>query len=211
MYGRIYHPGMGPPCGAVSTPGAPVFVPGVLGLQIRCVYGIFLIRRWDLILSPGGADSTNLSQSAISRWGWGFHTVRGGIDPGDRRVLPGCVGVANIWKDFSSLDGTLSSPGALAQQTRADQHNQSVRLGFSRCAGRYLPGGSPFIVPGVLELQMHGEISRPKMESYPLWVELAPQLPEPINQPTNGVGVSTPCGAISTWGIIAFVPGYSQL
>ena len=25
------------------------------------------------------------SQSAIGQWGWGFHTVRGGFDPGDHR------------------------------------------------------------------------------------------------------------------------------
>ena len=86
-------------CGEVWNQGTTVFVPGVLGLQIRCVYGIFLIRRWDLILSPGGADSTNLSQSAISRWGWGFHTVRGGVDPGDNQVSQQYLGGVEASKD----------------------------------------------------------------------------------------------------------------
>ena len=36
---------------------------------------------------PGGAGSTNLSQLVISPWGWGFYTVRGGIDPGGTPFL----------------------------------------------------------------------------------------------------------------------------
>ena len=39
-------------------------------------------------------------QSAISQWDWVFHTVRGGIDPGDRRVRPRCVGLGDVLKDF---------------------------------------------------------------------------------------------------------------
>ena len=45
-----------------------------------------------LFLSP--------SHSAISRWGWGFHTVLGGIDPRDHRFRARVVGVVEIWKDF---------------------------------------------------------------------------------------------------------------
>ena len=29
--------------------------------------------------------------------GWGFQTVRGGIDPGDHRLRPRFVGVADVW------------------------------------------------------------------------------------------------------------------
>ena len=61
----------------------------------------FLIRGWELIL-PGCGETSALaqgatfaarrvyspSQSAITQWGWGFHTVRGGIDPGDLRFRP---------------------------------------------------------------------------------------------------------------------------
>ena len=39
-------------------------------------------------------------QSAIVQWDWGFHTVRGGFDPGNNRFLPQIVGVVNILKDF---------------------------------------------------------------------------------------------------------------
>ena len=38
--------------------------------------------------------------SAIGQWYWGFHTVRGGFDPGDHRFLSQVVGVVDVWKDF---------------------------------------------------------------------------------------------------------------
>ena len=40
------------------------------------------------------------SQSTIGRWGWGFHTVRGGFDPGDHRSRPQVVGAVDVWKDL---------------------------------------------------------------------------------------------------------------
>ena len=40
------------------------------------------------------------SQSAITQWGWGFHTLRGGIDPGDVSFRPRVVGDVEIWKSF---------------------------------------------------------------------------------------------------------------
>ena len=39
---------------------------------------------------PVGASPMN-SQSAISQWSWGFHTIRGGIDPRDHCIRPLCV------------------------------------------------------------------------------------------------------------------------
>ena len=49
-------------------------------------------RRWpEGQLSPR-AGSMSPSQSAITQWGWGFHTLRGGIDPGDLRLRPRLVG-----------------------------------------------------------------------------------------------------------------------
>ena len=48
-------------------------------------------------LSPR-AGSMSLSQSATSQWGWGFHTLRSDIDPGELRFRPRVVGVANVWK-----------------------------------------------------------------------------------------------------------------
>ena len=48
-----------------------------------------------------GAGSTNepRSQSEIGRWGWVFHTVRGGINPDDIRVCPRFFGVVYVWMD----------------------------------------------------------------------------------------------------------------
>ena len=40
------------------------------------------------------------SQSAMSKWGWGFHTVRSGIDQEDLRFCPRVVGFVDVWKDF---------------------------------------------------------------------------------------------------------------
>ena len=42
----------------------------------------------------------SLSQLATSQLGWGFHILRGGIDPGDLRFCPQVVGFEEIWKDF---------------------------------------------------------------------------------------------------------------
>ena len=38
-------------------------------------------------------------QSAIGRRGWGFHTVRGGFNPGDHRFRPHVVEVVDVWRD----------------------------------------------------------------------------------------------------------------
>ena len=45
------------------------------------------------------AQHTNPRQSEIGRWGWGFHTVREGVNPDDIRVRPRVVGVVDVWMD----------------------------------------------------------------------------------------------------------------
>ena len=86
------------PCGTVLTQGITVFVPGL----------------WDLWMYGGISDPgmrpcrprvaldlfSSPSQSAIGRRGWGFHAVRGGVDPGDHRFRPRIVGVVDVWRDF---------------------------------------------------------------------------------------------------------------
>ena len=47
------------------------------------------------------------SQSAISRWGWGFHTVRGGVDPADHRFRPRVVGFVEVYRDSEPGMGTF--------------------------------------------------------------------------------------------------------
>ena len=57
-------------------------------------------RRWPEGQLLPRAGYMSPSQSAIAQWGWGFHTLRGGIDPRDLRCRPRVVGFAEIWKDF---------------------------------------------------------------------------------------------------------------
>ena len=74
------------------------------------------MRGWELIL-PGCGGTSALTrgeslaalwlhepqatrQSAIIQLGWGFHTLRGGIDPGDLRFRSRVAEVVEIWKDF---------------------------------------------------------------------------------------------------------------
>ena len=45
---------------------------------------------------PDAADCQSHSLSAISRWGRGFYTARGGVDPEGRRFCPHLVGVVEI-------------------------------------------------------------------------------------------------------------------
>ena len=72
------------------------------------------VRR-DLDVGPG-ANSLSVrapwapANHLSAQRGWGFHTVRGGTDPGYLRFRPRVVGDVEIWKDLWSGDGTLSSP-----------------------------------------------------------------------------------------------------
>ena len=97
--------------------------------------------------SPGGAGFTNLSQSAIIRWGWGFYTVSGGIDPKDYRFRPRFVGVVDVRNDLWSGDGTLILPGCRWLHEPQPVSDQSMGLGFPHRAGPYRPGESPFTSP----------------------------------------------------------------
>ena len=59
---------------------------------------------------------------------------------------------------------------------------------------------------------MYGRISDPEVWPYSPLFLLVPRTPDnqqSRNQPGR-VGVSTPCGAISTWEIIDFVPSSSK-
>ena len=69
-------------------------------------------RRWPEGPLSSRAGAMTPGQSTITLWGWGFHTRRGGIGPGDVRLRPRVVGVVEIWKISSPGDEDLSSPGA---------------------------------------------------------------------------------------------------
>ena len=61
------------------------------------------------------------SQSTIGRWGWGFYTVRDGIDKGGHCFRPRVVAVVEIRKDFRTGDEVFSrgaTPAARAAARR---------------------------------------------------------------------------------------------
>ena len=71
--------------GTVSTTGTTVFVPGLLGLYMHG-------RIYDAgmgLYPPRVVLALRISD-------WGFHTVRGGIDPGDHRFRPRFVRVGDV-------------------------------------------------------------------------------------------------------------------
>ena len=82
----------------------------------------------------------NLSQLATSQVGWGFHTLRGGIDPGDLRFRPRVVGVVEMWKDFQYEDETLSYPG-VAGPRRCPERQLSPRAGSRSPSQSASPSG----------------------------------------------------------------------
>ena len=99
--------------------------------------------------SPGGAGSTNPSQSVISQRVWGLHTVRGGIDPGDHRFRPRFVGGADVWKDYDQGMGPYPPGVALALRTPG--------WGPTPC-GAVSTRGTAVFVPSLSELQIYGRI-----------------------------------------------------
>ena len=116
-----------------------------------CDFGIYdpgvgPYRPWgalDLFSSP--------SQSAINKWGCGFHTVRGGIDPGELCFRPQAVGIVDLWIDFRSGVGVLSSPGDAGKIFESQPiSDRPLGLGFLCRAGWYRPGESFVSTPGCL-------------------------------------------------------------
>ena len=97
-----------------------------------------------------------LYETETSQWGWGFHTLRGGIDPGDLRFRPRDVECLKLLKDFSSGDETISSPGATGP--RSWQEGQlslrAVSMSPGQSATRQWRGGF-HAVPGGIDLRDH--------------------------------------------------------
>ena len=74
--------------------------------------------------------------------------------------------------------------------------NHPVRLVSTPC-GAVSTRGTTVLFPRVLDLEPYGRISDPGMGPYPPRVTLAPRTPAK-QQSARGVGVATPCGAVST-------------
>ena len=82
-----------------------------------------LTRGWERIL-PGCGGTSALARGAtlaarslqepqlsqITQWGWGFHTLRSGIDPGDQRFRPRVDGLEDM-KGFLTRGWDLILPG----------------------------------------------------------------------------------------------------
>ena len=55
--------------------------------------GLYVLPRWSWL------SIRTMANQKIGRWGWDFHTVRGGINPDDMRVLPRFVGDVDVGMD----------------------------------------------------------------------------------------------------------------
>ena len=87
-------------CAAVSARGVTVFVTGLSEYKSVEIYlpeiGPYRSRvALALISSP--------RQSGNGRWSWGFYTVRGGLDPGGRRLHLRSDGVINILRSIKTF------------------------------------------------------------------------------------------------------------
>ena len=92
---------------------------------------------------------TSPRQLPISQWHWGFHTVRGGIDPEDHRFHPRFDGGNGRISD--SRTGTYPPPGARALQTQAKITIN--RWGWDlHTAQRDIDSGGTVFVSGLMEL-----------------------------------------------------------
>ena len=145
----------------------PIMVYAELGQ--RCVE-YFLLRGWKLVLAGWRClhEPKPISNQPVVL---GLHTVPDGIDSGDRRFRPRCVGV-DVWKDFSSGDRTLSSPGG-AGSTNPSQSAISQRGWVSTPCGVVSTRGTTVFVPVSLELSIYRRICDAGTGPYPPRVALA--------------------------------------
>ena len=139
----------GVPLVGVSTPRGPVSAstPMITVSRPRCLY--MCGRIDDPGMEPYPPRVTLASRTRAnprSARGVGvFHTMRGGIDPGDHRFRPRFDGVVHVWKDFASGGGTLSFVGAAEHRGPQPISDQPVRLGFPRCIAISTQGTTVFV------------------------------------------------------------------
>ena len=72
------------------------------------------------------------SQSATGNWDWSFHTVRGGVDPGDHRFRP---------QVFGFVDVQTGVHGPMPSGVRNDAHQTASQPGPTAvgAGGPFLP------------------------------------------------------------------------
>ena len=189
-------------------------------------------RRWPEGRMSPRANCMIPSQSAKHPEELGFHTVRGGVDPGDDCIPPRGVRVVQVWEDFSSGDGNLSSPGCTGSIYDPQPISERpVEVVFPHRDARIYTRDRSFCPQVVKVVKVSSEfgsrnetISSPGAVGSPRRVrwnrdivptrasrcELARYAPASL-QPVSGFNVFTPCGVVSTIGICVFVPGLIEL
>ena len=109
----------------------------------------FLIRGLDPILAGWRWLHEPQPISDQSK-GLGFHTVRGGIDPGNHRFRPRCVGVVDAVKGFSSGEGPYhlpSSPGGAGSTNPSQLALRECNWGCHAVRGSINFRGPPLSFP----------------------------------------------------------------
>ena len=108
--------------------------------------GVVVTRRdfWagdGAVSSPGCVRSTRPSQSAIGPCDWGFHTVRGDVDPGKLDFRPRDVGVVYVWK--YSEPGMGPNPPRVRRHWEGCPEGQLPPRACRPLIGRVRVGGDP--------------------------------------------------------------------
>ena len=124
--------GVPTPRGAVSTRRITVFVPGLLELYMYA-------RTSD----PGMGPYPSQVALALRTPGWGFHTVRGVVDPRDQRFRPRVVGVV--------MYGNIYDPRMISYPPRVALALRTPGWGFHTVGGGIDPGDHRFR-PSVVDL-----------------------------------------------------------
>ena len=100
--------------------------PGDHRLRPRVVVVVYvrkILRPGDGGLSSSGAPGRQASLSAIRRWGRGFYTMGGGVDPGDRCSCPRLINRSSKYMEIPEL-------GVGAYPPRLQQNPVALRLTY---------------------------------------------------------------------------------
>ena len=142
--------------------------------------------------------------------------MRGDIDPWNRRFRLRCIGIGFDLQMYGRIYNPRTGPYVLPGWRWLHEPqpilNQPIGLGFPHRVGRYRPRRPPVLSPVYwICRSMERFLIRGWDPVLPGWRWL--HEPQPISYfvSASGVGVSTPCGAVSTGGTIVFVPDVLEL
>ena len=126
--------------------------------------------------------------------------MQGGTDPEAPHVCPRVVRVVDLRKYSDPGTGFHPLRAVLALYAPQSIDNQPMGLRSPHRPGLYRLGGYPFSSLGCRSLYMCRRISEQRMGLYPLPAALALCTNPRQSASRQGVGVSTPFGAVSTRG-----------